>query len=105
MTTVRPYVMITHPTEDWECDDICTNEGPFAMYHGNKSCIIFSASMTGLPNYCLGQYSASWGDDPLDPNSWRKKEGGCVFKRNDEESVYTTGHASFTTSPGEKNNN
>lgn len=96
---VLPHVMIKHPTEDWECQDICTSEGPYFIYNRNVSYLIFSASMTWNPNYCLTQMSIPFDRDPMDPNNW-DHVGGPVFTRNDEESVYTTGHAAFTTSPG-----
>ena len=38
--------------------------------------------------------------DPMDPNNWWFGDDGPVFWRNDEENVYTTGHAAFTTSLG-----
>lgn len=38
--------------------------------------------------------------DPMNPNNWWHNNDGCVFYRNDEENVFCTGHASFTTSPG-----
>lgn len=38
------------------------------------------------------------GKDPLFPGNWKSVEGP-VFERNDDENVYTTGHAAFTQSP------
>jgi len=42
--------------------------------------------------------SIPFSEDPMDPNNWDSVIGP-VFSRNDEEDVYTTGHASFTVSP------
>lgn len=44
-------------------------------------------------------------EDPMNPNNWWHKNDSCVFYRNDEQNVFGTGHASFTTSPGNCVNN
>ncbi|ODM90287.1 Extracellular exo-alpha-(1-_5)-L-arabinofuranosidase [Orchesella cincta] len=100
-TTSPHVVMIREPTQDWECQDICTSEGPFFIYNERKAFMIFSASMTWNPNYCLTQSSIELSRDPMDPSAWEHAPGP-VFQRNDAESVYTTGHASFTVSPDER---
>ena len=64
------------------------------------SYLIFSAEGTGGPNYCLGMISIDVDKDPMDPNNWWFGDDAPVFWRNDEENVYTTGHAAFTTSLG-----
>lgn len=93
-----PYNLLRYPTQDWECHGGCTNEGPFFIYNRNVSYMIFSASSTWDPGYCLTQMSIEAGKDPLFPGNWKSVEGP-VFERNDDENVYTTGHAAFTQSP------
>ncbi|CAL8071954.1 unnamed protein product [Orchesella dallaii] len=94
----RPTVLLRQPKEDWECQGGCTNEGPFFIYNRNVSYMIFSASSTWDPGYCLTQMSLESTQDPMDPINWVSAPGP-VFSRNDEEDVYTTGHAAFTVSP------
>jgi GH43 family beta-xylosidase len=43
--------------------------------------------------------SISADKDPMDPSNWNFPDGP-IFERNNEEDVYTTGHAAFTVSPG-----
>lgn len=95
---VEPYNLLRWPTQDWECEGGCTNEGPFFIYNKNVSYMIFSASSTGTPGYCLTYMSLESGKNPMFPGNWVSAPGP-VFQRNDEEEVYTTGHAAFTTSP------
>ena len=61
--------------------------------------MVFSASSTMDPNYCLSYMSIESSKDPMDLNNWNSIPGP-IFYRDDEASVFTTGHASFTTSPG-----
>lgn len=95
----RPRILLRAPTQDWECEGGCTNEGPFFIYNRNVSYMVFSASSTWDPGYCLTYMSIESEKDPLMPQNWYSAPGP-VFRRNDEESVYTTGHAAFTASPG-----
>ena len=62
--------------------------------------MVYSARDTGDPDYCLGLMSVDWNQDPMVPENWWFNRTGPVFFRNDEESVYATGHAAFTISPG-----
>jgi len=94
----RPVVLLRQPKEDWECQGGCVNEGPYFIYNRNVSYMIFSGSSTWDPGYCLTQMSIPATRDPMDPLNW-DSVSGPVFSRNDEEGVYTTGHASFTVSP------
>jgi len=47
----------------------------------------------------LGLMSIPFDKDPMNPSHWNYGPNEPVFWRNDEEDVYTTGHAAFTTSP------
>ena len=87
------------PTADWECHGGCVNEGPYFIFNRNISYMVFSASSTMDPNYCLSYMSIESSKDPMDLNNWNSIPGP-IFYRDDEASVFTTGHASFTTSPG-----
>ncbi len=42
------------------------------------------------------------GKDPMVASNWWNDVDHCVFTRNDAESVFGTGHASFVRSPGEQ---
>lgn len=89
------------PTSPWECDIYggCLNEGPYFIYNNNVSYLVYSASSTFLPDYALGLMSIPFDKDPMNPSNWDYGENAPVFWRNDDEDVYTTGHASFTVSP------
>jgi len=89
------------PKNDWETHGGPTNEGPYFIYRNNVSYMIFSASSTWEPDYCLGMMSIPDHLDPMNPSNWNYGDDTPVFWRNDEEDVYTTGHASFTVSPDE----
>ncbi len=99
-TTVEPVVLLRQPKEPWECNDGCVNEGPFLIYNKNVSYMVFSGSSTWDPNYSLSWMSIEEGRDPMVVENWISAPGP-VFSRNDEENVFTTGHAAFTVSPDE----
>ena len=92
-------VCISRPEFDWEKNSQPfvsegINEGPQALYHDDKTFIIYSASGSWTDDYCLGQLTYV-GTDPLDPKSWHK-EPLPVFKKSD--TVFGVGHASFLKS-------
>jgi len=90
-------ILLRAPQYDWECNVL---EGPFTIYNQNVTYLIFSACFTGGPNYSLGLMSIDGDKDPMNTAEWWYGDpNGPVFWRNDEEGVYGTGHASFTTSP------
>jgi GH43 family beta-xylosidase len=92
-------VELKKPVEEWECHAGCVNEGPYFIFRNNVSFCVFSVSSTWGPNYALAVMSIPSHLDPMDVNNWVMPTGP-VFTRNDEEDVYTTGHAAFTVSPG-----
>lgn len=93
------FVRLRYPQAEWECrNSACVNEGPFFIYNRNVSYMIFSVGGTWTPDYALAMMSIEDAKDPLVPSNWWFGDDGPVFYRNDEEQVYTTGHACFTTS-------
>jgi GH43 family beta-xylosidase len=89
-------ILLREPTRPWECNVL---EGPFVIYNRNMSYLVFSACYTGGPNYSLGLMSIDADKNPMNTSEWWYGDDGPVFWRNDEESVFGPGHASFTTSP------
>lgn len=95
----EPKVEVKTPTEEWECHAGCVNEGPFFIFKNNVSICVFSVSSTWGPNYALAVMNITSDLDPMVVQNWRMPDGP-IFTRNDDEGVYTTGHAAFTVSPG-----
>ncbi len=88
-------VVLSRPTHDWErVGQPYVNEGPTALYHGDDTFIVYSASGSWTDAYCLGLLTLV-GDDPMDPMAW-KKSAEPVFKAK-EGVAYGPGHCSFTT--------
>jgi GH43 family beta-xylosidase len=94
-----PKIELKKPEAEWECYEGCVNEGPFFIYRNGISFCVFSGSSTWGPNYSLAIMSIPADLDPLNPSNWKMPDGP-VFWSNEEEDVYTTGHAAFTVSPG-----
>ncbi len=92
-------VRISSPELDWEKHGRpLINEGPEVLWHGDKLCLIYSASGSWGDDYCLGQLAWT-GGDVLDPKSWVKKPIP-VFSRTQD--VFGPGHCSFVKSPDGK---
>jgi len=90
-------VRIALPAHSWEKVGAPINEGPAVLQRGGKTFIVFSASGSWTPDYCLGMLVHN-GGDYLDPASW-VKQAQPVFQRWDANGVYCVGHNSFVTSP------
>ena len=86
-------------------DRLSSNEGPQQLTnpHTGQQFLIYSAARSDNRNYCLGQLELT-GQDPMNPASWTKFTRGCIFQENPAAQVYGVGHASFTTSPDDKEN-
>lgn len=98
-----PRIILRQPKESYECEGGCVNEGPYFIYRNTTSYLIFSMSSTWNPNYSLGLMTIESDKNPMNITDWNDltaQNGGPIFWRNDAEQVYTTGHATFTTSPG-----
>jgi GH43 family beta-xylosidase len=99
---------ISRPTQPWEKtpygrtvnDRLSTNEGPQQLVNSatGQNFVIYSGGRSDNRNYCLGQLELV-GSNPMDPESWKKHEEGCVFYQNPTEQAYGVGHASFVKSP------
>ena len=98
LTIDGPRSLISIPEYDWEkIGTPLINEGPEVLKHDSDVFIIYSASGSWTDNYCLGQLKLV-GDDPLDPNAWKKKKTPVFGSTG---TVFGPGHASFTKSPDE----
>ena len=93
-------VRISSPEEPWETGGpLNLNEGPQVLQRKGKTFIIYSTRESWTKEYRLGQLMLKDGNkSPLDPDNWEKK--GPVFTGS--EKVMGVGHASFTTSPDNK---
>ncbi|KAK4496762.1 hypothetical protein PRZ48_012745 [Zasmidium cellare] len=87
--------LLAKPTQSWETNGFGVNEGPFALYHGGRTWLTFSASFCATAQYSLGLLTYN-GGDPLQRGSWTKSSGP-VFQSADGN--YGPGHNSFFTSP------
>ena len=90
--------LIAEPDAPWEKGEGSTrnypvDEGPTALYHGDKTFIVFSASDTASPRYCLGLLTLT-GHDPLVRANW-KKTPHPVFEWAPQNSIYGPGRGTF----------
>jgi GH43 family beta-xylosidase len=90
--------LIAEPEFPWEKGAGSTrtypvNEGPTALYHGHKVFIVYSASDTASPLYCLGLLTLQ-GGDPLDRKNW-KKTPQPVFSASPANNIYGPGRGTF----------
>eukprot|EP01120_Amphizonella_sp_Union-15-10_P004255 TRINITY_DN14888_c0_g1_i1.p1 TRINITY_DN14888_c0_g1~~TRINITY_DN14888_c0_g1_i1.p1 ORF type:complete len:378 (+),score=74.05 TRINITY_DN14888_c0_g1_i1:85-1134(+) len=90
--------LIKSPDFSWENNGQAVVEGPEIIHNAGRTFIIYSASGSWTPDYCLGMMGIDGGKDPLVYNNWWRLDRP-VFWRNDAQSVYGPGHASFTLSP------
>src|ERR1700753_1710657 len=90
--------LIAHPEAGWEKGEGSTrnypvDEGPTALYHDGKTFVVFSASDTASPRYCLGLLTLT-GHDPMVPANW-KKTSHPVFEWSPEHGIYGPGRGTF----------
>lgn len=91
-------VLISEPTYPWEKGQGSTksypvNEGPTALYHDGKTFIVYSASHTASPRYCLGLLMLA-GSNVMEPSSW-KKLPQPVFQWSPEHAIFGPGRGTF----------
>lgn len=100
MTTNGSRILLRSPHSDWDTHGGPVNEGPFIVQNADRVFLVFSGSSTWTPNYCLSMMGIDNLRDPLIRTNWWDDLDRCLFFKNEEEGIYATGHASFTTSPG-----
>lgn len=91
-------VLLAEPQYPWEKGAGTTrtypvNEGPTALYHDGKTFIVYSASDTASPAYCLGLLSFT-GKDPLSKDGWVKTVHP-IFAADPGHGVYGPGRGTF----------
>ncbi|MDD5351261.1 MAG: glycoside hydrolase family 43 protein [Chthoniobacteraceae bacterium] len=89
-----PRVPLAEPTEPWERVALPLCEGPQILRRGKRTFVIYSASGSWTPDYCLGMLINEDGNF-LNPASWTKK--GPVFQKT--EHVWGVGHCCFAQHP------
>ena len=90
--------LIAEPEYPWEkgagsSKNYPVAEGPTALYHAGKTFIVYSASDTASPAYCLGLLTLE-GNNPLDRKSW-KKHPQPVFAESPANGIYGPGRGTF----------
>ncbi len=110
---LNPYTLkgsrveISRPDSAWdqkghgEGGGLEVNEGQQVVYHNGKVYIFYSANFSGSDWYCLGQLTATLGEDLTNVNNWEKKTDGPLFTQSldPDDHVYGVGHASIVPSP------
>jgi len=89
-----PRVALTEPTEPWERVALPLCEGPQVLRRGGRTFVVYSASGSWTPDYCLGILINEDGDY-LNPASWTKR--GPVFQQTAD--VWGVGHCCFARHP------
>lgn len=99
-TITGPRVKISSPDKDYEQGrGLPLNEGPEILKHRNDVFIIYSCGQSWLSTYKLAYLKLKPASDPLKKESWVKGDAP-LFQGN--ENAFGVGHASFTTSPDDK---
>jgi GH43 family beta-xylosidase len=94
--------IISSPDNNWETVDLRVNEGPEFIQDPatGKMHIVYSASFSQSPEYCLGMLTLNGnGSDPMIRSNWIKSNGP-VFKYQNGSGMYGTGHNCFTNVNG-----
>lgn len=86
-------VMIAAPERPWERVAMPICEGPQVLQRNGDLFVVYSASGSWTPDYCLGLLHNST-KDVLNPAAWTKH--GPVFQKT--EQVWGVGHCSFVKS-------
>lgn len=93
-TLSGPRTLICEPEFDWERVAMPICEGPQVLRRNGDIFIIYSASGSWTPDYCLGLLHNRT-QDPLNAAAWRK-HSSPVFQKT--EHVWGVGHCSFVKS-------
>ena len=93
LTVSGPRVLLAEPDQNWERVAMPICEGPQVLKRNGDIFIVYSASGSWTPDYCLGMLHNNT-RDMLDPGKWIKH--GPVFKKTDH--VWGVGHCSFVKS-------
>ncbi len=86
-------VLIASPDQPWERVAMPICEGPQVLKRNGDIFVVYSASASWTPDYCLGLLHNAT-KDVLNPTAWQKH--GPVFKKT--EQVWGVGHCSFVKS-------
>ena len=98
MQPVGAESLMAKPEYPWELGAGSTrnypvDEGPTALYHAGKTFVVFSASDTASPRYCLGLLTFK-GGDPLEAANWVKSPEP-VFEASPEHGIWGPGRGTF----------
>jgi GH43 family beta-xylosidase len=93
LTISGSRVLIATPDQPWERKAMPICEGPQVLRRNGDIFIVYSASGSWTPDYCLGMLHNRTGN-LLNPADWSKH--GPVFKKT--EQVWGVGHCSFVKS-------
>jgi GH43 family beta-xylosidase len=93
VTISGPRVLVATPDQPWERVAMPICEGPQVLKRNGDIFIVYSASGSWTPDYCLGLLHNRT-LDVLNPAAWAKY--GPVFKKTDQ--VWGVGHCSFVKS-------
>ncbi len=102
MAPAGPDVLLSEPEYPWERGEGSSrnypvNEGPIALFHGGEIFIVYSASDTASPLYCLGLLRFT-GGDPLLRSHWVKTPHP-VFSASPANGIYGPGRGTFARAP------
>ncbi|ODN00762.1 Extracellular exo-alpha-(1-_5)-L-arabinofuranosidase [Orchesella cincta] len=97
-TICTPRALLAEPIYNWETNGAALLEGPQILHNAGRVFVIYSASGSWTADYNLGFMGIDNLADPMNPGNWWR-HNQPVFWRNDEQSVFGVGHASFTRSP------
>ena len=93
VTISGPRILIATPDQSWERVAMPICEGPQVLKRNGDIFVVYSASGSWTPDYCLGLLHNRT-KDVLNPTAWAKH--GPVFRKTDQ--VWGVGHCSFVKS-------
>ena len=81
LTISGPRVLLASPDQSWERVAMPICEGPQVLRRNGDLFIVYSASGSWTPDYCMGLLH-NRGGDVLNPATWRKH--GPVFEKSED---------------------